>query len=50
MEVLFWIYLPVSVVASSGVYLILWSTLYVSPSHPFSPFSPHSTISYKSTN
>lgn len=26
-EVLFWIYLPVSVVASSGMYLILWSTL-----------------------
>ena len=27
MEVLFWIYLPVSVLASSGMYLIMWSTV-----------------------
>jgi hypothetical protein len=34
MEVLFWIYVSLSVIASAGLYLILWSTLYV----PFPPF------------
>jgi tellurite resistance protein TehA-like permease len=29
MEVLFWIYVALSVAASAGLYLILWSTLYV---------------------
>lgn len=29
MEVMFWIYVALSAVASAGMYLILWSTLYV---------------------
>lgn len=31
MEWLFWIYIVVSVVASAGMYLILWSTQLVGP-------------------
>jgi hypothetical protein len=27
MEVMFWIYVTMSIVASAGMYLILWSTL-----------------------
>lgn len=30
-EVLYWIYIPFSVIASCGMYLILWSTQYASP-------------------
>lgn len=26
MEVIYWIYLPVSFLASSGIFLVLWST------------------------
>ena len=29
MEVLFWVYVGLSVAASAGLYLVLWSTLYV---------------------
>lgn len=29
MEIMFWIHAAVSVCASAGLYLILWSTLYV---------------------
>ena len=29
MEIMFWIYVAVSVFASAGMYLVLWSTLYV---------------------
>ncbi len=32
MEILFWVYVCISAIASAGMYLILWSTLYVSPS------------------
>ena len=28
MEIMFWIYVALSVFASAGIYLILWSTLY----------------------
>lgn len=31
MEILFWVYVGISAIASAGMYLILWSTLYASP-------------------
>lgn len=34
MEVMFWIYISVSVLISAFLYLTLWSTQYVAPIHP----------------
>lgn len=34
MEVLFWIYISVSVLISAFLYLTLWSTQYVTLTHP----------------
>lgn len=34
MEVMFWIYISVSVLISAFLYLTLWSTQYVTPIHP----------------
>jgi hypothetical protein len=39
MEVLFWVYVGISAIASAGMYLILWSTLYASSPSPFPPYT-----------
>lgn len=33
MEIMFWVYVALSTFASAGLYLILWSTLLVTPFH-----------------
>lgn len=43
-EVMFWIYVGLSAVASAGLYLILWSTLYDIPSETHGTMSANSKV------